>query len=80
MGHEDEPTDEYRFIGRARPPQPKPQPPSPSPLPAPAPSPSAGETVEPEPSWDEPTMPVDDVPGPVREATSRADKQRNQRR
>jgi len=78
MGHEDEPTDEYRFIGRARPPQPKPQPPSPSPSPSPAPSP--GEAGEPEPSWDEPTMPVDDVPGPVREATSRADKQRNQHR
>ena len=64
MGYEDEPTDEYRFIGRARPPQ----------------SPGDGEFGEPEPGWDEPAMPVDDAPGPMREATSRADKQRNQRR
>ena len=74
MGHEDEPTDEYRFIGRARPPQPKPQPQTPSS------SSGNADAGEPEPSWDEPTMPVDDAPGPVREATSRADKQRNHRR
>ena len=70
MGHEDEPTDEYRFIGRARPPQPQPQPPLPG----------DADAGGPEPDWDEPAMPVDDVPGPMREATSRADKQRNQRR
>ena len=70
MGHEDEPTDEYRFIGRARPPQPHSQPPSPG---------GADAGGEPEPAWDEPTMPVDDAPGPMRESTSRADKQRNQR-
>ena len=66
MGHEDEPTDEYRFIGRARPPQPQPH--------------SPGDADGPESDWDEPVMPVDDAPGPMREATSRADKQRNQRR
>ena len=68
MGHEDEPTDEYRFIGRARPPQPQP------------PLPGDADAGGPEPGWDEPAIPVDDAPGPMREATSRADKQRNQRR
>jgi hypothetical protein len=59
MGPEDEPTDQFRFIGRARPPQPPPS--------------------EPEPGWDDPPMPVDDVPMSLRESTSRYDKQRNQR-
>jgi hypothetical protein len=60
MGFEDEPTDEYRFIGRARPPEPP---------------------ADPERGWDDdPPMPVDDVPMSRREATSRVDKQRNQRR
>jgi hypothetical protein len=67
MDTDDEKADEYRAIGRARPPQP----------------PWADEAsgVEPpEPGWGEPPMPVDDVPMPQRETTSRADKQRNQRR
>jgi len=63
MGYEDEPTDEYRFIGRARPPQ----------------VPPSADGVEPEPIWSEPVMPVDDVPMTMREATSRSDKPRNQR-
>jgi hypothetical protein len=66
MDADDEPTDEYRAIGRARPPQP-----------SWVDEPSAIDP--PEPGWDDPPMPVDDAPL-SRETTSRADKQRNQRR
>ena len=71
MATDDEPTDEYRAIGRARPPQP----------PWEGEDASAPEPADlPEPGWDDPPMPVDDVPPPHRKATTRAEKQRNQRR
>jgi hypothetical protein len=69
MPYEDEPTEEHRAIGRARPPRPPAEPP--------------GEPVDgqddAEPGWDDPPTPVD-APVAQRPTTTQVDKQRNQRR
>jgi hypothetical protein len=79
MPYEDEPTEEHRAIGRARPPQP-PAEPQVEPLAAePLGEPLPGLPDDVEPGWDEPPMPVD-APIAQRPTTTRFDKQRNQRR
>jgi hypothetical protein len=76
MPYEDEPTEEHRAIGRARPPQPPAEPVVPPPG---EPLAGAPEEDDAEPGWDDPPMPVD-APIAQRPATTRIDKQRNQRR
>jgi hypothetical protein len=86
MPYENEPTEEHRAIGRARPPQP-PAEPQVEPLVEPLGEsrgdalgePLGGLPEDVEPGWDEPPMPVD-APIAQRPTTTRFDKQRNQRR